>query len=153
MRGRYPAHTQLLKLCPLAKTVLQNPDFESIYSFTHFNAIQTQIFHTVYHTDDNVLLGAPTGSGKTNCCELAILRLFRTRPDAKVIYVAPMKALVRERMTDWKKRIEGKLGRRVVELTGDVTPDMRAVVEAQVRLCLCLCLCPCVYVYVSLACV
>jgi len=129
---KYPPHTQLLKLCPLAKTALQNPDFEALYRFTHFNAVQTQIFHTAYHTDQNVLLGAPTGSGKTNCAELAMLRLFRTRPDAKVIYVAPMKALVRERMTDWKKRIEQRLGRRVVELTGDVTPDMRAVLEAQV---------------------
>lgn len=31
--------------------------------FTHFNPIQTQAFHTLYHSDDNVLLGAPTGSG------------------------------------------------------------------------------------------
>ena len=129
---KYPSHTQLLKLCPLSKSALQNPKFESIYKFSHFNAVQTQIFHTVYHTDENVLLGAPTGSGKTNCCELAILRLFRTRPQAKVIYVAPMKALVRERMKDWKKRIEGVLGFKVVELTGDTTPDMRAVQESQV---------------------
>lgn len=52
----------------------------------------------------------------------------------KVIYVAPMKALVRERIQDWKKRLEGGLGKRVVELTGDVTPDMRAVLEAQVSI-------------------
>lgn len=37
-------------------------------SFTHFNPIQTQAFHTLYHTDENVLLGAPTGSG--GCIEL-----------------------------------------------------------------------------------
>ena len=35
-------------------------------------------------------------------------------------------------MKDWKKRIEEGLGLRVVELTGDVTPDMRAVTESQV---------------------
>lgn len=50
-----------------------------------------QAFHTLYHTDENVLLGAPTGSGKTISAELTMLRLFRTRPDAKVIYIAPLK--------------------------------------------------------------
>lgn len=50
----------------------------------------------------------------------------------QVIYVAPMKALVRERMKDWKNRIEQQLGMRVVELTGDTTPDMRAVQESTV---------------------
>jgi len=128
---KYPPHTQLLKLCPLPKSALQQEKFESLYKFTHFNAIQTQVFHSMYHTDLNILLGAPTGSGKTNCCELAMLRLFRTRPTAKVVYVAPMKALVRERIKDWRVRLVEKLGKRVVELTGD-TSDMSNVDRADV---------------------
>ena len=43
-----------------------------------------------------------------------------------------MKALVRERVDDWKVRLERKLGRRVVELTGDSTPDIRAIERADV---------------------
>ena len=50
----------------------------------------------------------------------------------KVVYIAPLKALVRERMIDWKVRLEEKLSKRVVELTGDVTPDMKMVAEADV---------------------
>ncbi|KAH3727172.1 hypothetical protein DPMN_053099, partial [Dreissena polymorpha] len=90
----------------------------------------TQLFHVLYHSDHNVLLGAPTGSGKTIAAELAIFRLFRERPKDKAVYIAPLKALVRERMEDWKVRIEQKLGKKVVELTGDVTPDMRAIAKA-----------------------
>lgn len=128
----HPPHTDLLPLQPLPISVLNNKKFESIYPFTHFNPIQTQIFHCLYHTDTNVLLGAPTGSGKTIAAEMAMFRVFNTIPNGKIVYIAPLKALVRERIDDWKQRIEQKLGKKVVELTGDVTPDARAIRESQV---------------------
>ncbi|XP_058504063.1 activating signal cointegrator 1 complex subunit 3 [Solea solea] len=127
---RHPPHTELLDLQPLPITALGNPQYESLYKFTHYNPIQTQIFHTLYHTDTNVLLGAPTGSGKTIAAEMAMFRVFNKYPTAKVVYIAPLKALVRERIEDWKVRIEEKLGRKVVELTGDVTPDMKSIAQA-----------------------
>uniref|UniRef100_A0A182M3Z2 Activating signal cointegrator 1 complex subunit 3 n=1 Tax=Anopheles culicifacies TaxID=139723 RepID=A0A182M3Z2_9DIPT len=128
----HPPHTELLPLQPLPVTVLNNRKFESLYSFTHYNPIQTQIFHCLYHTDNNVLLGAPTGSGKTIAAEMAMFRVFRLLPTGKVVYIAPLKALVKERMDDWKVRIEQRLGKKVVELTGDVTPDVRAIKESTV---------------------
>ncbi|XP_072409240.1 activating signal cointegrator 1 complex subunit 3 [Chiloscyllium punctatum] len=127
---RHPPHTELLDLQPLPITALGNREYEALYKFTHFNPIQTQIFHTLYHTDCNVLLGAPTGSGKTVAAELAIFRLFNKYPTSKAVYIAPLKALVRERIEDWKVRITEKLGKNVVELTGDVTPDMKAIAKA-----------------------
>ncbi|NWY38711.1 ASCC3 protein, partial [Sylvia atricapilla] len=127
---RHPPHTELLDLQPLPITALGRREYEVLYKFTHFNPIQTQIFHTLYHTDCNVLLGAPTGSGKTVAAELAIFRVFNQYPTSKAVYIAPLKALVRERIEDWKVRIEEKLGKKVVELTGDVTPDMRAIAQA-----------------------
>lgn len=128
----HPPHTDLLPLQPLPITVLNNKNYESLYPFTHFNPIQTQIFHCLYHTDTNVLLGAPTGSGKTIAAEMAIFRVFNTYPSGKVVYIAPLKALVRERIDDWKHRLEQRLGRKVVELTGDVTPDARAIRDSHV---------------------
>ena len=55
----------------------------------------------MYHSSKNVLLGAPTGSGKTVSAELAMLRVFRDTPEKKVVYIAPLKALVRERVQDY----------------------------------------------------
>lgn len=43
-----------------------------------------QAFHTLYHSDHPVLLGAPTGSGKTISAELCMLRLFSEHPGQKV---------------------------------------------------------------------
>lgn len=76
--------SELLDLQPLPITALGNRQYESLYKFTHFNPIQTQIFHTLYHTDTNVLLGAPTGSGKTIAAEMAMFRVFNEYPNAKV---------------------------------------------------------------------
>lgn len=43
-----------------------------------------------------------------------------------------MKALVRERMDDWKRRMSDQLGKKVVEITGDVTPSSRLIEKANI---------------------
>jgi hypothetical protein len=61
------------------------------------------------------VLAAPTGSGKTGVMELAVLRLLsrHVAPDGsfrppggatKVVYLAPMRALVQERVKSWQDR-------------------------------------------------
>ncbi len=60
----------------------------------------------MFHTDSNVLIGAPTGSGKTIMSELAMLRVFKHMPNHKIIFIAPLKALAKERIIDWKRRLE-----------------------------------------------
>ena len=66
--------TELLDLYPLPLSALKNKDYESVFnkSFLYFNPIQTQIFYSVYNSDENLLVGAPTGSGKTVIADLAI---------------------------------------------------------------------------------
>ena len=43
-----------------------------------------------------------------------------------------MQALVRERIKDWGRGLCAALGKRLVELTGDITPDLRALLAADV---------------------
>ena len=127
-------YTDLLDLQPLPVAALKNPLLEEIYGqrFQFFNPMQTQIFHTLYHTSANVLLGSPTGSGKTVAAELAMWWAFREKPGSKVVYIAPMKALVRERVQDWRKRLTKQMGLKLVELTGDNTPDTRTIRDADI---------------------
>lgn len=127
-------YTDLLDLQPLPITALKNRGLEEIYGqrFQYFNPMQTQIFHTLYQTSANVLLGSPTGSGKTVAAELAVWWAFREKPGSKVVYIAPMKALVRERVQDWRKRLTRPMGLKLVELTGDNTPDTRTIRDADI---------------------
>lgn len=127
-------YTDLLDLQPLPVSALKNPLLEEIYGerFPFFNPMQTQIFHTLYHTPANVLLGSPTGSGKTVAAELAMWWAFREKPGSKVVYIAPMKALVRERVQDWRQRLTRQMGLKLVELTGDNTPDTRTIRDADI---------------------
>ncbi|KAK6580622.1 hypothetical protein PZA11_006858 [Diplocarpon coronariae] len=127
-------YTDLLNLQPLPISALKNPALEQIYGqrFQYFNPMQTQIFHCLYHTSANVLLGSPTGSGKTIACELAMWWAFREKPGSKVVYIAPMKALVRERVKDWGARLTKQMGLKLVELTGDNTPDTRTIRDADI---------------------
>ncbi|KAJ2807036.1 putative steryl acetyl hydrolase mug81 [Coemansia guatemalensis] len=130
----YETHTDLLDLQPLSITALGDPCLEAICRerFTHFNPVQTQIFHTLYRQPYNALVGAPTGSGKTVAAELAMWWAFREHPRRKVVYIAPLKALVKERVIDWGRRVAGPMGRSLIELTGDVTPDPASIRRADI---------------------
>lgn len=45
----------------------------------------------------------------------------------QAVYVAPLKALARERLKDWREKFGKKMGLGVLELTGDHTPDVNAL--------------------------
>ncbi|SPO26839.1 related to HFM1 - DNA/RNA helicase [Ustilago trichophora] len=73
----------------------------------------------VLESGDNVVLSAPTGSGKTVVFELALVRMLTKEPEnARAVYLAPTKALCSERTRDWSLRF-GAVGCGITELTGD----------------------------------
>lgn len=126
--------TNLLRLQPLPIQALHNKEVEEIYSskFRYFNPMQTMTFHSLYNTNSNIFVGSPTGSGKTVVAELAIWHAFKEFPGSKIVYIAPMKALVRERVDDWRARICKNTRHKLVELTGDSLPEAKDVREADI---------------------
>lgn len=72
---------------------------------------------------DNVVVSAPTGSGKTAILEMAICKLVTTPggENYKVVYQAPTKSLCSERAKDWEKKFR-HLNLQCVELTGSTSP-------------------------------
>ena len=62
----------------------------SVLFFTH------PVFNSLYNSDDDVFVGAPTGSGKTICAEFAILRMFSAASDSRCVFVTPIPALAEQ---------------------------------------------------------
>nr|GMD45178.1 DExH-box ATP-dependent RNA helicase DExH12-like [Ipomoea batatas] len=132
---KYPPPTELLDLQPLPVTALRNPVYEALFQeFKHFNPVQTQVFTVLYNSDDNVLVAAPTGSGKTLCAEFAILRNHQKESASimRAVYIAPVEALAKERYSDWKRKFGDGLGMRVVELTGETATDLKLLEKGQI---------------------
>ncbi|XVF14070.1 hypothetical protein REPUB_Repub09cG0025100 [Reevesia pubescens] len=128
------------------KSVFDLPEpFRSIFSFRYFNSLQSECFPVCFLSDVNMVISAPTGSGKTVLFELCILRLLsrfisgdgrfvHIKGTLKTIYIAPSKALVQEKLRDWTQKF-GSLGINCLELTGDnETYSLRNIQEADIIL-------------------
>ncbi|KNB41714.1 ATP-dependent DNA helicase [Blastocystis sp. subtype 4] len=96
--------------------------------YKYFNRIQSATVDSLLSTNQNVVISAPTGCGKTVLLELAVLHLHNewlneghrlTDPfPYLVIYVCPTKALCKEVFTSWNSKFL-TYNLRCVEVTGD----------------------------------
>ena len=80
--------------------------------YSTLNRIQSRLCDAALKTDDNLLLCAPTGAGKTNVALLTILREISKHinmdgtinvDEFKIIYIAPMRSLVQEMVMNFGK--------------------------------------------------
>ncbi|RXM99735.1 Activating signal cointegrator 1 complex subunit 3 [Acipenser ruthenus] len=102
------------------------------------NRIQSIVFETAYNTNENMLICAPTGAGKTNIAMLTVVHEIRQhiqqgvikKDEFKIVYVAPMKALAAEMTNYFSKRLE-PLGITVKELTGDMQLTKGEILRTQ----------------------
>ncbi|KAL1882717.1 hypothetical protein VTK73DRAFT_1237 [Phialemonium thermophilum] len=133
---KFPPHTELLNLQPLPVSALKAKDYAALYpGWDHFNKVQTQTFNSLYTADNNVLIGAPTGCGKTVCAEFALMRHWAKQEPGRAVYIAPFQELIDLRFEDWQKRLSGlRGGKDIVKLTGETTTDLKLLEQGDLIL-------------------
>jgi len=100
------------------------PDFADAFPFDRFNRVQSATLPALCESDDNVVVSAPTASGKTGVAEVAICETLRE--DGTALFLAPLRALTNEKEREWE-RFED-MGYSVYVVTGerDLNPDRAA---------------------------
>lgn len=119
---------------------------------SRLNRLQSELFEAAYRSNDNLLVCAPTGAGKTNVAMLTVCHELLQHLDGvdpasinsdaaarsavsvegwKIVYVAPMKALAQEVVAKFSERLSG-LGISVRELTGDMQLTKKEIDATQV---------------------
>ena len=105
----------------------------------NLNRLQSKVCDAALFSSENMLVCAPTGAGKTNVAMLTMLHEIgmHRKSDGtidtsafKMIYVAPMKALVAEMVGNFSKRFE-PYGIQVRELTGDISLSRTEIEQTQ----------------------
>ena len=128
VKNRFP-RIPINELDSLAKRA-----FEGLKSL---NQLQSIVFNTATNSNENMLVAAPTGAGKTNVALLTVLNTIRQYTDKsgkirlrdfKIVYVAPMKALAAEVAQKFAEKLK-PFHMQVKELTGDMQLS-RAEIDA-----------------------
>ncbi|CEH19355.1 sec63-domain-containing protein [Ceraceosorus bombacis] len=113
MPARPPSSTALLELPLLSvRDALHSQVFESVYSYSFkaFNAIETQVFHSAMHTRSDLLLSAPSASGKSTLCEMAVWRALRKNRLGTVLVVLPLRSLAQVQAESFRRRFKDLAG-------------------------------------------
>ncbi|VAI52920.1 unnamed protein product [Triticum turgidum subsp. durum] len=103
------------------------------------NRVQSKVYDTALFKPDNILLCAPTGAGKTNVAVLTILHQIGLHmkdgefdnSKYKIVYVAPMKALVAEVVGNLSARLKD-FNVNVRELSGDQNLTKQQIDDTQI---------------------
>jgi len=117
------------KCVPVNQVFDQYQEIVKFFKFAKFNQLQSAVANMIANSDDNLVVSAPTGAGKTAVFEMAMARFLtvdmqkngRCTLQRKMMYVAPSKALCEERFEDWSARL-APLNLQVATITGDGNP-------------------------------
>ena len=104
------------------------PAYADLFPFDSFNQMQRETLPAVLGTDQNIVVAAPTASGKTAIAEAAIIKTLDAGGTA--LFIAPMRALTAEREADWD-RFEER-GYSVAVVTGDRDLNPRKAQQADI---------------------
>lgn len=126
-----PEMQKMKQTAELTKTSVLGDDAR-FFAYKEFNQVQSVVFNDIYTSDENILVSAPTGAGKTDIALLSILRALKYE-NSQIVYIVPMKALANEIFNKYQKVFAGMFS--VIEYTGDTEIDQKTAAKARIIVC------------------
>ncbi|KAJ8703820.1 hypothetical protein PYW07_013114 [Mythimna separata] len=83
-------------------------------------------------SDEDVFVGAPSGSGKSVIAELALLRMLSTNQGSRAVYLLPKDALADIVFADCYHKFGTRFNLKVVQLTGETATDHKLLNKGQI---------------------
>src|SRR5262245_59393310 len=107
----------------------------------HARGIEQLYSHQVRAFDtaakgEHVVVVTPTASGKTLCFNLPVLQALVERPDSRVLYLYPTKALAQDQLAELTELAVALPDLRMFTYDGDTPQDARRSVRARANLVL-----------------
>ncbi|MFX1513048.1 MAG: DEAD/DEAH box helicase [Promethearchaeota archaeon] len=103
-------------------------DYQTGFPFDMFNRMQSRVIPVISETYEDILVTAPTASGKTVIAEVAIVHEVKKRA-GKTLFIAPLRALTYEKLRAWKTRFPNL---NIEALTGEIKIDVEQLEQADV---------------------
>jgi len=104
------------------------PSFTDAFPFERFNRMQSETLPALLDSEENVVVSAPTASGKTAVAEVAICKTLQSEGTA--LFLAPLRALTNEKEREWGRFEE--LGYSVYVVTGERDLNPRRAERADI---------------------
>ena len=94
-----------------------------LFDFKKFDSFQLEAIEKI-EKNENILVTAPTGSGKTVCALYAIKHALKDKNNKKIIYTSPIKALSNQKYNEFHKKFKNIASVGVI--TGDIKYNLNA---------------------------
>ncbi|KAL0248414.1 hypothetical protein GEMRC1_003650 [Eukaryota sp. GEM-RC1] len=107
---------------PYAISKVVPAKYSSIFPFPSFNEVQNTCFDKLFNTDENVVVSAPTGTGKTTLFEFGILRLLNNYSPSSIRTLSGACCRLEKKFS--------KFNLKVSEVTGDAGEDSDATTSS-----------------------
>lgn len=131
---KFPASTQLLDMALTPTSALQNDAFSGVFKFHLFNKFQSQVFQSLYNSNENILISATKGSGKTVLAELALLNYWRQNK-GRALFISPYQEKIDYLLEDWSERLGSLAGGKSINKLGlDVSLNLRIIAQSHLIL-------------------
>ena len=131
---KFPLGRELDEVDTVLADSLGNKELSDIFKGSTFNDIESDVFPVLFETNENILIGCPKGSGKTNMALLAILNHWRQNK-GRAVYISTSQDHINNNYIQWNKKISHIAGGKVInKLSDNITSNVKLLAQSHLIL-------------------